>query len=461
MLVLFAMNQEDRTMEGGGDPDRTHLIHAKPIEQIHPCHHGGRKHQTEEPVEIPVEAQQGLPRPGIAPFQKEKPHHLRVAPRRDDGPSGPRRMPVEEKRPADPVHDRFDVLGESEGVHEGIGAGAAVIPRAVQDGRKPETSEDPGPPNHPVAVAAPSMGQEDDPARGRRPSLGLDPPDLQEAAVDRRDAHILDPPPVRQIPNRMTGDAMDHIGQKKTDAKIENENRQDPVENRHEISPFNRIDPWKAQYGHNRVQIYFLLDYSRYLGYDFNVLRSFIPIPNLHTGEGLMDRVLLLNITYEPLKIINWRKAVTLLSLGKVEVLEEYGREIHSVSFQIKLPAVVRLLRLVRRPPKPVKFSRQNIYARDKYACQYCGETFTPEELTYDHVIPRSRGGKTEWGNIVSCCVECNRRKGGRTPQEAGMRLVQKPCRPKWLPVLKITIGIHEVPTSWRDYLYWNMELME
>jgi len=174
-----------------------------------------------------------------------------------------------------------------------------------------------------------------------------------------------------------------------------------------------------------------------------------------------MDRVLLLNITYEPLKIINWRKAVTLLSLGKVEVLEEYGREIRSVSFQIKLPAVVRLLRLVRRPPKPVKFSRQNIYARDKYTCQYCGEPFAPEELTYDHVVPRSRSGRTEWGNIVSCCVECNRRKGGRTPQEAGMRLIQKPSRPKWLPVLKITVGINDVPTSWRDYLYWNMELME
>ncbi|MBW2095091.1 MAG: HNH endonuclease [Deltaproteobacteria bacterium] len=174
-----------------------------------------------------------------------------------------------------------------------------------------------------------------------------------------------------------------------------------------------------------------------------------------------MENVLVLNITYEPLKIVNWKKAITLLFLGKVEVLEEYGREIHSVSFTVKLPSVVRLLRMVKRPKKPVKFSRQNIYARDKYRCQYCGRKFPPEELTYDHVLPRSRGGKTEWSNIVTCCVECNRRKGGLTPAEAGMRLIRKPSRPKWVPALRITIGVHEIPQSWRDYLYWNVELLE
>ncbi len=147
--------------------------------------------------------------------------------------------------------------------------------------------------------------------------------------------------------------------------------------------------------------------------------------------------------------------------LGKVEVLEEYGREIRSVSFTIKLPSVVRLLRLVKRPKSPVKFSRQNIYARDKYRCQYCGQKFSSEELTYDHVVPRSRGGKTEWENIVTCCVDCNRRKGGRTPSEAGMKLIKKPEKPTWIPALKITIGFREVPQSWRDYLYWNVELVE
>ena len=174
-----------------------------------------------------------------------------------------------------------------------------------------------------------------------------------------------------------------------------------------------------------------------------------------------MEQVLLLNITYEPLKVINWKRAITLFLLGKVEVLEEYGQEIHSVSFTIKLPSVIRLLRMVKRPNSPIKFSRQNIYARDKYRCQYCGTKFPSEELNYDHIIPRSRGGKTEWTNIVTCCIQCNRKKGGRTPREARMKLVRKPIRPTWLPALKITIGYRKVPHSWRDYLYWNVELVE
>jgi 5-methylcytosine-specific restriction endonuclease McrA len=174
-----------------------------------------------------------------------------------------------------------------------------------------------------------------------------------------------------------------------------------------------------------------------------------------------MEQVLLLNITYEPLRIINWKKAITLLFLGKVEVIEEYNRDVHAVSFSIKLPSVVRLLRLVKRPKSPVKFSRQNIYARDRYRCQYCGKRFPSEELTYDHVLPKSRGGKTKWANIVTCCVDCNRRKGGRTPSEASMKLVRKPSRPTWVPAIRITIGYREIPDTWRDYLYWNIELVE
>jgi 5-methylcytosine-specific restriction endonuclease McrA len=174
-----------------------------------------------------------------------------------------------------------------------------------------------------------------------------------------------------------------------------------------------------------------------------------------------MEQVLLLNISYEPLRIINWKKAITLLVLGKVEVLEEYGREIHAVSFSVRLPSVVRLLRMVRRPKTPVKFSRQNIYARDRHRCQYCGERFPAEDLTYDHILPRSRGGKTRWDNIVTCCIRCNRKKGGRTPEEANMRLVRKPFRPKWMPAVKITVGFSHMPDCWRDYLYWHVELLE
>jgi 5-methylcytosine-specific restriction endonuclease McrA len=174
-----------------------------------------------------------------------------------------------------------------------------------------------------------------------------------------------------------------------------------------------------------------------------------------------MDQVLLLNISYEPLKIINWKRAVTLLFLGKVEVVEEYNREIHAVSFTINLPSVVRLLKMVKRPKIPIRFSRQNIYARDRYRCQYCGRRFPVEELTYDHVLPKFRGGKTEWENIVTCCIACNRKKGGHTPQEVSMRLVRKPARPTWIPAVRITLGAHNVPQSWRDYLYWNVELVE
>ena len=102
-----------------------------------------------------------------------------------------------------------------------------------------------------------------------------------------------------------------------------------------------------------------------------------------------MEPVLLLNISYEPLKIINWKKAVTLLCLGKVEVIEEYSKEIHSVTFTLKLPSVVRLLKMVKRNKSPVKFSRQNIYERDRYKCQYCGNMFPSEDLTYDHILPK------------------------------------------------------------------------
>lgn len=195
--------------------------------------------------------------------------------------------------------------------------------------------------------------------------------------------------------------------------------------------------------------------------FNANFAKPIISLNAYHPGVVIMEHVLLLNITYEPLRIIDWKRAITMLCLGKVEVIEEYGRDIHSVSFTIRLPSVVRLLRMVKRPKTPVKFSRQNIYARDRYKCQYCGDRFSSEDLTYDHVIPKSRGGKTEWKNIVTCCIECNRKKGGRIPSEASMRLIRKPKRPTWVPAIRITIGFREIPQTWRDYLYWNVELIE
>src|SRR5690349_17423324 len=140
-----------------------------------------------------------------------------------------------------------------------------------------------------------------------------------------------------------------------------------------------------------------------------------------------MERTLLLNASYEPLHILSWKKAMTLLFAGKVEVLAEYDREIHSVSFSIKLPSVVRLLRYIRlkKSLNHVKFSRINIYTRDEFTCQYCGQHFNSDDLTFDHVIPAAMGGDKSWENIVTCCFKCNHKKGGRTPQQAGMALIR------------------------------------
>ena len=171
------------------------------------------------------------------------------------------------------------------------------------------------------------------------------------------------------------------------------------------------------------------------------------------------EQTLVLNQSYEPVKVIPWQRAITLLFLNKVQVIEEYDRDVKCTSFVIKIPAVVRLLRSFRRHRKPVKFSRVNIYGRDNYTCQYCGVKKTIDELTYDHVKPRSRGGRTEWTNIVSCCDACNGRKADRTPAEAGMTLRKQPVQPKDLPAMVIAVSRTSVPDAWRDYLYWTGEL--
>jgi 5-methylcytosine-specific restriction endonuclease McrA len=174
-----------------------------------------------------------------------------------------------------------------------------------------------------------------------------------------------------------------------------------------------------------------------------------------------MELTLLLNATYEPLRVVHWQKAVSLLWQGKVEVLEVYDREIRGVSLSIRLPAVMRLLKMVRlkESHRAVKFSRINIFTRDSYTCQYCNHRHRTEELTFDHVVPIALGGRKTWENIVTACWRCNNKKSGRTPEQAGMKLIKKPVKPRWSPVITITIGIRNWPESWRDYLYWNMEL--
>jgi 5-methylcytosine-specific restriction endonuclease McrA len=175
-----------------------------------------------------------------------------------------------------------------------------------------------------------------------------------------------------------------------------------------------------------------------------------------------MEQTLLLNATYEPLKVVHWQKAVTLWCQGKVEVISTYDhREIRAPSFSFKLPSVIRLLRYIKikRHLDYVPFSRANIYARDEHTCQYCGDQFAKEDLTFDHVLPVAQGGRKDWENIVTCCIPCNRRKGGRTPEEAGMRLVRVPKRPDKAPALRIRIGLKNAPETWRDYFYWHIEL--
>ena len=154
-----------------------------------------------------------------------------------------------------------------------------------------------------------------------------------------------------------------------------------------------------------------------------------------------MDQTLVLNATYEPLRIVSWQKAMTLLFQGKVEVIAVYEREIRGVTVRVKLPSVLRLLRHVRmkRPFADVPFSRTNVYARDEHRCQYCHRRCSPSQLTFDHVIPVARGGHKGWDNIVTCCIPCNRKKGDRTPDEAGMQLGRRPQRPRSWPHLTLS----------------------
>lgn len=175
---------------------------------------------------------------------------------------------------------------------------------------------------------------------------------------------------------------------------------------------------------------------------------------------------LVLSHAFEPVARVGWQRAITLLFEGKVEVLEEYeDRTVRSVSLELKVPSIIRFLRKVRVRRRGVKFSRENVYARDGGACQYCGRKLTHREATYDHVVPRSQGGPTGWKNVVIACTPCNQRKGGRTPAQAGMQLRSVPDTPTRLPdVIRLTFRLDEgAPASWkhwlRTYRYWNDEL--
>ncbi len=221
---------------------------------------------------------------------------------------------------------------------------------------------------------------------------------------------------------------------------------------------------------------------------------QFPPLP-MAAGAGvfaLNANVLVLNKFYQAIRVINVKRAFSLLCREMAEVIhietdargqakwhnlnfeswqelsalkkefepDEYDW-IHTVRFAIAVPRIIRLLGYDKLPRQDVKFNRRNIYARDSSRCQYCGKKFSTTELSLDHVLPKSQGGKTTWDNIVCCCVRCNVKKGGRTPEQAHMHLIVKPTKPKRSPVINIRLA-DERYSSWKQFLdnaYWTVEL--
>jgi 5-methylcytosine-specific restriction endonuclease McrA len=168
-------------------------------------------------------------------------------------------------------------------------------------------------------------------------------------------------------------------------------------------------------------------------------------------------RALVLNASYEPLRIISWQKALLMWFQEKVEILEYHSAFVRSVSDSFKLPSVLRLKSYVK--PKRidgVRFCRENVYIRDNYTCQYCHTKFNYKELTIDHVVPASQGGPKTWTNVVTACRSCNQVKANRTPEKARMPLQKPPRAPNWLPVVEFSLSVQQDEKSfslWKDYL--------
>lgn len=191
--------------------------------------------------------------------------------------------------------------------------------------------------------------------------------------------------------------------------------------------------------------------------------------------------VLVLNRSYLPVHVTSVKRAFSLLYQGVAKAVDKqyalfdfeswaalgaatHGDSIGTVDRAIRIPRVILLVAYDRIPKRKVRFSRQNIYLRDKNTCQYCGKQFARHDLNLDHVVPRMAGGRTTWENVVCSCIECNRRKGGRTPKQAHMHLVKVPRRPEWTPLYGFpfrSLAYEE----WRPFLsmvdasYWNTEL--
>ena len=166
-----------------------------------------------------------------------------------------------------------------------------------------------------------------------------------------------------------------------------------------------------------------------------------------------MTSVLVLNATYEPLSVVSIRRAIVLLLKEKAELLEAAEASLRAAGASMPVPLVIRMVYYVRIPRSTIlPLSRRTVMARDQYTCQYCGGTPPRSDLTLDHVVPRSRGGATEWENVVVACRACNQRKGNRTPREAQMALLREPHRPRYVALALLGEPTHR--EIWSKYLF-------
>ena len=162
-------------------------------------------------------------------------------------------------------------------------------------------------------------------------------------------------------------------------------------------------------------------------------------------------------LSYYPLSLWPWQEVIKAVFLERVDVIAEYDQYVHSPSMKMRLPSVIALREFVKQD-RPPAFTRFNVFLRDGFKCAYCS---SPNDLTFDHVIPRSKGGRTSWENIVAACSPCNLRKGGRMPHEAKMHPANRPVRPSayFLQEVGRRFPPHHLHQTWLDYLYWDVEL--